>query len=63
MIQSYWIGLNEILVAGTKGEGKGVDKSQVEGKCRDMSLSQPEIKGITVNVVSRRATFSLTADF
>ena len=54
---------NEILVAGTKGEEKGVDKSHVEGKCREMSLSQPEIKGITINVVSRRATFSLTADF
>ena len=40
-----------------------MDKSQVEGKGREMSLSQPEIKGITVNVVSGRAKFSLTADF
>ena len=35
---------NEIVVAGTKDEEKGVDKSQVEGKRREMSLSQPEIK-------------------
>ena len=67
---------NEILVARTKGEENGVDKSQVEGKCRKMSLSQPEIKGIQKPIRGfqplmgyhrkRRLAscyFSLTADF
>jgi len=39
VIQSDWMDMNEILVAGTKGEEKAVDKSQVEGMCREMSLS------------------------